>query len=107
MSWASDLGRRTGGAGGGALPADLSPSPFVSTESADLPVFLLTRAVTGSPTRGGGGFHGKSLLRITGQPGQSSLGRWGVLAGGTVPLLGHLLLFNLLGPTGHSPDRIL
>ena len=45
LPWASDLGRGAGGAGGGALPADLSPSPFVSTESADLPVFL---ADTGS-----------------------------------------------------------
>ena len=80
MPWASDLGRGAGGAGGGALPTDLSPSPLVSTESADLPVFLLTRAVTGSPTRGGG-FHGKSLLGITGQPGQSSLGRGGACRG--------------------------
>lgn len=105
MPWASDLGRGAGGAG--ALPADLSPSLFVSTESADLPVFLADTGSDWQPHKrwGRGAFHGKSLLGVTGWSGQSSLGR-GVLAGGAVPLLRHVLLFNLLEPTGHSPDRI-
>ena len=46
-------GGEGGGLGEGALPIDLSPSSFVSTESADLAIFLLTLAMTGSPTGGG------------------------------------------------------
>ena len=90
------LGIRPGeggwGVGGGALPADLSPSPFVSTESADLPIFLLTRAVAGSPTRGGGvsweepvGNNWPATAKLPGEGG--ACGGWGSPSPGTLVIV--------------------
>lgn len=60
MPWASDLGRGAGVAGGEALPADLSPGPFVSTESADLPIFLADTGSDWQPHKRWGGFMGRA-----------------------------------------------
>lgn len=62
--------------GEGALPTDLSLRAFVSTESADLAIFLLTLAMTSSPTRVGGGYYGKSTSGVTGCWGRGLGGLW-------------------------------
>ena len=54
MPWASDLGRGAGGLGEGLSPQTSHPALLSPQKVLICPFFLLTRAVTGSPTRGGG-----------------------------------------------------